>query len=107
MATFILNMLLIAGQFWFLRGIGTRRDYMEIMMQIPSLCFSQPFLTSICISSGHDSGVLCRRACISRRRLSHQAFGVVLEIKPNVVATSGEGFVKYAARRFSKDFWPR
>ena len=33
-----------------------------------------------------------------------QAFGVVLEMKPNVVAMSGEGFVKYASRRFGKDF---
>lgn len=30
--------------------------------------------------------------------------GVVLELKPNVAIMSAEGFVKYAARRYNKDF---
>lgn len=33
-----------------------------------------------------------------------QATGVVLELKPNVAIMSAEGFVKYAARRYNKDF---
>ena len=30
--------------------------------------------------------------------------GVVLELKPNVAIMSAEGFVKYAARRYNRDF---
>ncbi len=105
MATFLLNMMLIGGQFWFLRGIGTRRDYMEIMMQIPfSLLFSvfldlnMWMLKWMTPPSYIWSLTLLAVGCLI------QAFGVVLEMKPNVVAMSGEGFVKYASRRFGKDF---
>lgn len=105
MAAFILNMILIVGQFWFLRGLGTRRDYMEILMQIPfSLLFSafldlnMHFFHNLTPESYGGSLVILGVGCIV------QAFGVALEMKPNVVAMSGEGFVKYAARRFHKDF---
>ena len=38
--TFLINMLLILGQFWFIRDRMTRRDTMEILLQIPfSLLF--------------------------------------------------------------------
>ena len=39
--TFIINMLLIVGQFWLIRGRGSRQDVMEILLQIPfSFIFS-------------------------------------------------------------------
>lgn len=105
MATFILNMLLIAGQFWFLRGIGTRRDYMEIMMQIPfSLLFSAFLDINMYLFRGMTPESYAGALTFLAVGCLIQAFGVVLEIKPNVVAMSGEGFVKYAARRFGKDF---
>ncbi len=105
MATFILNMLLIAGQFWFLRGIGTRRDYMEIMMQIPfSLLFSAFLDINMYLFRGMTPESYAGALAFLAVGCLIQAFGVVLEIKPNVVAMSGEGFVKYAARRFGKDF---
>lgn len=105
MATFILNMLLIAGQFWFLRGIGTRRDYMEIMMQIPfSLLFSAFLDINMYLFRGMTPESYAGALAFLAVGCLIQAFGVVLEIRPNVVAMSGEGFVKYAARRFGKDF---
>lgn len=105
MATFILNMLLIAGQFWFLRGIGTRRDYMEIMMQIPfSLLFSAFLDINMYLFRDMTPESYAGALAFLAVGCLIQAFGVVLEIKPNVVAMSGEGFVKYAARRFGKDF---
>lgn len=105
MATFTLNMLLIAGQFWFLRGIGTRRDYMEIMMQIPfSLLFSAFLDINMYLFRGMTPESYAGALAFLAVGCLIQAFGVVLEIKPNVVAMSGEGFVKYAARRFGKDF---
>lgn len=41
-ATFLINVLLIAGQFWLIRsGLGTRKDRIEILLQLPfSLVFS-------------------------------------------------------------------
>ena len=33
-----------------------------------------------------------------------QAIGVVLELKPNVAIMSAEGFVKYASRRYGREF---
>ncbi len=40
-ATFIINMLLIIGQFWLIRGVGGKKDVFEILLQIPfSLIFS-------------------------------------------------------------------
>lgn len=37
--TFIINMILIAGQLWLVRDRRTRRDIIEIMLQIPFLLF--------------------------------------------------------------------
>ena len=75
--TFVINMLLIAGQFWFIRDRMTRRDTVEILLQMPfSLLFG----------------------CLI------QSIGVVLEIKPQVAIMSAEGFVNYASRRYNTDF---
>ncbi len=91
MATFILNMLLIAGQFWFLRGIGTRRDYMEIMMQIPfSLLFSAFLDINMYLFRDMTPESYAGALAFLAAGCLIQAFGV--------------GFVKYAARRFGKDF---
>lgn len=105
MATFILNMILVAGQFWFIRGIGSRRDYMEIVMQIPfSLVFSAFLDINMYFLRGMSPGSYAGALALLAVGCIVQAFGVALEIKPNVMAMSGEGFVKYAARRFGKDF---
>ncbi len=104
-ATFIINMLLIIGQFWLIRGLGSKKDIFEILLQIPfSLIFSLFIDFNMAMLSGvHLSnyylciGVLLV-GCLS------QAIGVVLELKPNVAIMSAEGFVKYASRRYNKDF---
>lgn len=105
-ATFLINVLLIAGQFWLIRsGIGTRKDRIEILLQLPfSLVFSifidinMAFIGSIEPTSYPMALAMLGAGCLS------QATGVVLELKPNVAIMSAEGFVKYAARRYNKDF---
>lgn len=104
-ATIIINMLLILGQFWLIRGCGSRKDRFEILLQIP---FSFLFGLFIDINLVWLSGfapthygmalALLAIGCLS------QAVGVVLELKPNVAIMSAEGFVKYAARRYNRDF---
>ncbi|MDE7407815.1 MAG: hypothetical protein K2M76_05285 [Muribaculaceae bacterium] len=104
-ATFVFNMVVIAMQFWLVRGIGSRRDYVEIMLQIPfSLLFSifidfnMLWISRISISGYAMSLLLLVTGCIA------QAIGVVLELKPNVAIMSAEGFVKYFCRRYNRDF---
>lgn len=104
-ATFLLNMLLIAGQFMLIHGMGTRKDVIEIMLQIPfSFAFGafidlNMWLMSDVVMHGYLPAVgLLLAGCLS------QAVGVVLELKPNVAIMSAEGFVKYAARRYNRDF---
>ncbi len=103
--TFFFNVALILAQLWFIRGIGSRRDRTEILMQIPfSLIFSafldfNMYLAREVAPVGHVTAYgLLLLGCII------QAVGVVLEVKPNVVTMSAEGFVKYASRRYHKDF---
>jgi len=105
MATFALNMLLIIAQFMLVRGLGSRRDHIEILLQIP---FSFIFSAFIDFNMGLMSGLninsyplalaLLAAGCIS------QAIGVTLEVKPNVAIMSAEGFVKYASRRYNRPF---
>lgn len=105
-ATFLINVLLIAGQFWLIRsGLGTRKDRIEILLQLPfSLVFSifidinMAFIGSVEPTSYPMALAMLGAGCLS------QATGVVLELKPNVAIMSAEGFVKYAARRYNKDF---
>lgn len=105
-ATFLINVLLIGGQFWLIRsGLGTRKDRIEILLQLPfSLVFSifidinMAFIGSIEPTSYPMALAMLGAGCLS------QATGVVLELKPNVAIMSAEGFVKYAARRYNKDF---
>ncbi len=104
-AAFLLNMLLILGQLWFIRESNSRRDLIEILMQIPFsilfgyfIDFNMVLLSGIPVPTyGVQLGLLAI-GCIV------QALGVALELKPNVVIMSGEGFVKYASRRYSKNF---
>ncbi len=105
-ATFLINVLLIAGQFWLIRsGLGSRKDRIEILLQLPfSLVFSifidinMAVIGSIEPTSYPMALAMLGAGCLS------QATGVVLELKPNVAIMSAEGFVKYAARRYNKDF---
>ena len=103
--TFVINMLLIAGQFWFIRDRMTRRDTVEILLQMPfSLLFGlfidfNMVLTQHLLPPNYAAAiVLLLAGCIV------QSIGVVLEIKPRVVMMSAEGFVNYASQRYNTDF---
>ncbi len=104
-ATFIINMLLILGQFWLVRGMGNKKDIFEILLQVPfSFIFSLFIDFNMAIFGGiHLSNYyLCIGLLLTGCLI--QAIGVVLELKPNVAIMSAEGFVKYASRRYNKDF---
>lgn len=103
--TFIINMLLILGQFWLIRGNSTRKDYLEILLQIPfSFLFSafidfNMYIAAPIVPPNYFMAIaLVLVGCLV------QAIGVVLEIKPGVAMMSAEGFVKYASRRYHKEF---
>jgi hypothetical protein len=98
-------MLMIAGQFWFIRGIGTRQDRLEILLQVPfSVLFGvfldmNMYLTQSIVPDSYSGKLL-----LLGIGCAIQALGVALELKPNVVAMSAEGFVKYASRRYNRNF---
>ena len=103
--TFIVNLLLIMGQFWLIRKDRSRQDTIEILLQIPfSFIFSafidfNMALTSNLQPSGYGmSMALLLTGCLI------QSVGVVLEIKPKVAMMSDEAFVKYASRCYNKEF---
>lgn len=103
--TFLTNLLLIGGQFWLLRGRRTRRDTVEILLQLPfSFLFTlfidlNMALTATLRPDGYLAALgllLC--GCLI------QSAGVVLELKPRVAMMSAEAFVKYAAQRYGMEF---
>jgi len=103
--TFIINALLILGQFWLIRDRWTRRDAVEILLQVPfSLVFgvfidlNMMLTRSLCPQSYLFCLVLLLGGCLI------QAAGVVLEIKPHVAMMSAEGFVNYGSQRYHRDF---
>jgi len=103
--TFLVNLLLIGGQFWFIRDRATRRDVVEILLQIP---FSFLFGAFIDLNMALTQGLLPRNYVAAIALVLAgclvQAVGVVFEIKPRVTMMSAEGFVNYASRRYGKDF---
>lgn len=104
--TFIVNLLMIIIQLWLARGkYGTRKDTIEILLQIPfSFIFSAFIdLNMVLIRNltpsnyGMALGILLAGCFI-------QSIGVVLEIKPKAAMMSAEGLVKYIAHRCNKEF---
>lgn len=103
--TFLINMILILGQFWLVRDCLTRRDLVEILLQIPfSFIFSAFIDFNMWLAEGvHPSGyvmslLLLAAGCVV------QAVGVVFELKPRVAMMSAEAFVRYASIRYHKEF---
>ena len=103
--TFIINTLLIIGQFWLIRNNKSKRDIIEILLQLPfSFIFSvfidlNMLLTNDLHPSNYGMSIaLLLVGCLV------QSIGVVLEIKPRVAMMSAEGFVKYASRNCNKEF---
>jgi len=104
-ATFIFNMALIVAQLVLAGRYATKKDYIEILLQIP---FSIPFSIFIDFNMWMFGGmhvtsylmalVILLLGCLM------QGLGVTLEIKPDVAMMSAEGFVKYTAKRLDKPF---
>ena len=87
--TFLINLLLIAGQFWFVRDCLNRRDTIEILLQIPFSFLFGLFIDlnmnlTAAIQPTHyiTAIILLLAGCLV------QAIGVVLEIKPRVAMMS-------------------
>lgn len=103
--TFIVNMLMILGQFWLIRENITRRDVIEIMLQVPFsflfsvfIDFNMALTTSLHPANYVEMISYVLIGCVI------QSLGVVLEIKPRVAMMSAEAFVNYAARRYNVEF---
>lgn len=103
--TFIQNLFLIATQFWLIRGNSSRKKIFEILMQLPFsfvfgvfIDFNMYLCNNITPNSYITSIILLLIGCVV------QSTAVVLEVKPNVVMMSAEGFVKYSADRYNKEF---
>ena len=103
--TFIVNVLLIMGQLWLVRKVGSRQDVIEILLQIPfSFIFSAFIDFNMIITTGlHPNDYLMSLALLIIGCVI-QSIGVVLEIQPRVAMMSAEGFVKYASRYCNKEF---
>ena len=103
--TFIVNVLLILGQFWLIRKDRSRQDTIEILLQIPFSCIFSAFIDfNMALTSNlHPSGYGMSMALLLTGCLI-QSIGVVLEIKPKVAMMSAEAFVKYASRHYNKEF---
>ncbi len=103
--TFVINMILILGQFLLVGSKRTKRDTAEILLQIP---FSFVFSAFIDLNMALTSWMTPVNYAMSLALLAVgcvvQAIGVVLEIKPHVAMMSGEGFVKYASQRTGREF---
>lgn len=104
-ATFALNMFLILGQFWLIKGMATKKKVTEILLQIPfSFVFGLFIDVNMAITNGITPPNYFASILILIVGCLIQATGVVLEVKPNVVMMSAEGFVKYASDRYNKEF---
>lgn len=103
--TFIINNIYVIGQFWLVRGIGGKKDIMEILLQVPfSFLFSFFIDLNMRFAERLDPSSYSLSVAVLLIGCFVQAVGVVLEMKPKVVIMSAEGVVKYASRRYDKDF---
>ncbi len=103
--TFLVNMLLIGGQFWFVRDRMTRKDTIEILLQLPfSFLFALFIDLNMVLMEGIRPSSYVAAVAVLLTGCVVQSVGVVLEIKPRVAMMSAEGFVNYASRRYNKEF---
>ena len=102
--TFLINMLLILGQFWIIRKNKTRQDTIEILLQLPfSFIFSAFIDFNMALTSNLHPDNYGISIALLLTGCMIQSIGVVLELKPKVAMMSAEAFVKYASRRYNKE----
>ena len=101
----VINMLLIMGQFWLIRKNNTKQDTIEILLQLPfSLIFSAFIDFNMALTSDLHPDNYGMSIALLLTGCMIQSIGVVLELKPKVAMMSAEAFVKYASRRYNKEF---
>ena len=93
--TFLINMLLIMGQFWLIRKNNTKQDTIEILLQLPfSLIFSAFIDFNMALTSDLHPDNYGMSIALLLTGCMIQSIGVVLELKPKVAMMSAEAFVK-------------
>lgn len=103
--TFLVNLLLIAGQFWFVRDRMTRRRTVEILLQLPfSFLFGFFIDLNMALTGGLQPQSYFMAIVFLLCGCLIQSVGIVLEIKPRVAMMSAEGFVNFGSQRYGKDF---
>lgn len=103
--TFIINLLLILGQFWIIRKHRNRQDTVEILLQIPfSFLFSAFIDFNMALTSPLHPSTYVLSIALLLAGCIVQSIGVVLEIKPRVAMMSAEAFVKYASQHYNREF---
>lgn len=81
--TFLVNLLLIAGQFWFVRDRMTRRRTVEILLQLPfSFLFGFFIDLNMALTGGLQPQSYFMAIVFLLCGCLIQSVGVVLEIKP-------------------------
>jgi len=101
--TFLINMLLILGQFWVIRKNKTRQDTIEILLQLPfSFIFSAFIDFNMALTSNLHPDNYGMSIALLLTGCMIQSIGVVLELKPKVAMMSAEAFVKYASAVITK-----
>ena len=89
--TFLINMLLILGQFWVIRKNKTRQDTIEILLQLPfSFIFSAFIDFNMALTSNLHPDNYGMSIALLLTGCMIQSIGVVLELKPKVAMMSAE-----------------
>ena len=115
--TFLLNVGLIAGQYLILRHHGLRKEWLNIVLQIPfsflfgafidvNLYLLRQGFTPESISSvmGLTSPAYTVQMACLLLGIAIQSVGLVLEVRPQVTMMSAEAFVFYVSRRWKQEF---
>lgn len=104
-ATLLFNFIVIALEFWLIRGKKNKKDILEILLQIPfSVIFSLFIDLNMIWISDFEPLNYWQALTLLTIGIVLQSIGVVFELKPNVAIMSAEGFVKYYCRRYNKNF---
>lgn len=104
--SFLIHLVMIAYQLIILYGHGLKKEYINVLLQLPfSFLFGafldiNMFLTSsLCPQDVIQCYVLLAIACLIH------AFGVFLQVCAKVTMMSAEAFVYYTCQRWDLKFW--